>query len=61
MLVNENIQPSEPTLAWSNFTSARSESARLNLAALNARVAAIAQNRERGDEIITAFDKLVVA
>ncbi len=59
MLVNANIQPNEPTLAWSSFTSARSESARLNLAALRARVAAIAQSSEWGDEIITAFDKLV--
>jgi glutamate-ammonia-ligase adenylyltransferase len=59
MLVNTAIQQSEPTLAWSSFASARSESARLNLAALRARVAAIAQSSEWGDEIITAFDKLV--
>jgi len=59
MLVNTTFQPNEPAQAWSSFTSARSETARLNLAALQAQVAAIAQNNERGDEIIAAFDKLV--
>jgi glutamate-ammonia-ligase adenylyltransferase len=59
MFVNTTIQPNEPTRAWSSFASARSESARLNLVALRARVSAIAQSSELGDEIITAFDKLV--
>src|SRR5215468_6523401 len=59
MLVDTTIQPAKSTLAWSNFASVRSESARLNLAALQAQVAAIAQSSEWGDEIISGFEKLV--
>jgi [glutamine synthetase] adenylyltransferase / [glutamine synthetase]-adenylyl-L-tyrosine phosphorylase len=59
MLVNTTFQPDQPTPAWFNFTSTRSEAARLNLAALRAQVAAIAQSSEWGDEISAGFDNFV--